>query len=54
VKTDPEVPPLPPHITLKQATNFAKALLKRDPNEARVVKGTVRQELASTLPNSDK
>ena len=27
VKTDPEVPPLPPHITLKQAKNFAAALL---------------------------
>ncbi len=29
--TDPEVPPLPPHITLKQAQGFASAILKRDP-----------------------
>src|ERR1700760_2431953 len=28
VKTDPEVPPLPPHVTLKQALLFSKTLLK--------------------------
>jgi pyruvate dehydrogenase (quinone) len=37
VKTDPEVPPLPPHITLKQAKNFTSALLKGDPNESGVM-----------------
>ena len=31
VKTDPEVPPLPPHITLKQAKNFTSDLLSPDP-----------------------
>ena len=31
VKTDPEVPPLPPHITLEQAKNFTSTLLKGDP-----------------------
>jgi pyruvate dehydrogenase (quinone) len=35
VKTDPEVPPLPPHITLQQAKNFSLALMKGDPNERR-------------------
>jgi pyruvate dehydrogenase (quinone) len=29
--TDPEEPPLPPHITVKQARSFASALLK-DPS----------------------
>ncbi|WFU75491.1 hypothetical protein [Bradyrhizobium sp. CB2312] len=33
VKTDSEVPPLSPHITLQQAKNFTLALLKGDPNE---------------------
>ena len=30
-KTDPEVPPLPPHITLKQAKAFTSTLLSGDP-----------------------
>jgi pyruvate dehydrogenase (quinone) len=50
VKTDPEVPPLPPHITLKQARHFAETLIKGDPNEGKVIKGTVRQVLSSILP----
>jgi pyruvate dehydrogenase (quinone) len=50
VKTDPEVPPLPPHITLKQAKNFTSALLKGDPNESGVIKGAARQVLESILP----
>lgn len=31
VRTDPNVPPLPPHITREQATGFLKALVKGDP-----------------------
>jgi pyruvate dehydrogenase (quinone) len=54
-KTDPEVPPLPPHITLKQAKAFAEALIKGDPEEAGVIAGTARQVLSSILPGrSDK
>ena len=49
VKTDPEVPPLPPHITLKQAANFAKALVKGDPREGSVIVGAVKQVLGSLL-----
>ena len=30
VKTDPEVPPLPPHITLDQAKKFSMSLTKGD------------------------
>jgi pyruvate dehydrogenase (quinone) len=50
VKTDPEVPPLPPHITLQQAKNFSMALAKGDPNEAGVIKGAARQVLETILP----
>ncbi|HZT05193.1 MAG TPA: thiamine pyrophosphate-requiring protein [Steroidobacteraceae bacterium] len=50
VKTDPEVPPLPPHITFEQAVHFSEALLKMDPHEKRVIAGTARQKLASLLP----
>ena len=49
-KTDPEVPPLPPHITLKQAKAFAATLLAGDPEEGSVIMGTARQVLASILP----
>jgi pyruvate dehydrogenase (quinone) len=50
VKTDPEVPPLPPHIKFEQAKAFSEALLKGDPDEAKVVKGTARQVFESILP----
>lgn len=50
VKTDPEVPPLPPHITLEQAKNFSLALAKGDPNEVGVIRGAARQVLESVLP----
>ncbi len=50
VKTDPEVPPLPPHITLKDAKNFAETLIKGDPDEGHVIKGSARQILSSILP----
>ena len=29
--TDPEVPPLPPHITFKQARHFMNAMIRGDP-----------------------
>ena len=53
-KTDPEVPPLPPHITLKQAKAFAESLMKGDPAEGGVIMGTARQVLASVLPGKGK
>jgi pyruvate dehydrogenase (quinone) len=49
-KTDPEVPPLPPHITLDQAKHFASALLKVDPAETSIVANTARQVMADLLP----
>ena len=53
VKTDPEVPPLPPHITLQQAKNLTAALAKGDPNELGVIRGAARQVLDTILPNKD-
>jgi len=50
VKTDPEVPPLPPHVKFEQAVKFSKALLKGDPREGGMIKGTARQVLSSILP----
>jgi pyruvate dehydrogenase (quinone) len=50
VKTDPEVPPLSPHITLEQAKHFTEAVVKGDPHEEGLLKGTARQVLSTILP----
>ncbi|TPN33637.1 thiamine pyrophosphate-requiring protein [Mesorhizobium sp. B2-3-3] len=50
VKTDPEVPPLPPHFTFDQIKNLTSSLAKGDPSETGVIRGTVRQVLGSILP----
>ena len=50
VKTDPEVPPLPPHITLEQAKHLTSALIKGDPHEGSIIKETAKQVLASIIP----
>jgi len=50
VKTDPEVPPLPPHITLDQARHFAHTLMEGDPAERGVIANTARQVLSTVLP----
>ncbi|AVD82960.1 hypothetical protein C4Q28_12720 [Pseudomonas sp. SWI6] len=49
-KTDPNVPPLPPHIKLEQAKQFASTLLKGAPNQAGVIVQTAKQVLSSVLP----
>jgi pyruvate dehydrogenase (quinone) len=43
--TDPEVPPLPPHIRMEHAKGMASALFHGDPEAARVVRQTVREKL---------
>ncbi|EKE43204.1 hypothetical protein OCGS_2795 [Oceaniovalibus guishaninsula JLT2003] len=50
VRTDPEVPPLPPHIEVGQAVNYMKAVIKGDPEERRMIRGSARQVLAGMLP----
>jgi pyruvate dehydrogenase (quinone) len=50
VKTDPEVPPLPPHITLDAAKKLTESLIKGDPDESGVIIGTAKQVLASLVP----
>jgi len=53
VKTDPEVPPLPPHITFKQARNMMHAVLKGDPDEAGLIKGSLKQIAAAFTPEKE-
>ena len=40
---DPEVPPLPPHITFEQARAYAASIVEGDPNRWRVLKNSLRQ-----------
>jgi pyruvate dehydrogenase (quinone) len=44
--TDPNVPPLPPHITLKQAKNFTESIF-RDPDMWSMIKETWKEEVAT-------
>jgi pyruvate dehydrogenase (quinone) len=48
--TDPNVPPLPPHITLKQAKAMTFALAKGDPDFGEVMHQTLKDKLAEYLP----
>src|SRR3954447_16639116 len=47
---DPEVPPLPPHITLEQAKSFMSALRGGDPNARRVISESFKQKMLELLP----
>jgi pyruvate dehydrogenase (quinone) len=47
--TDPEVPPLPPHISLEQAKHFTQAAL-RDPNRGAMLRQSVQQLVKDVLP----
>jgi len=46
---DPDVPPLPPHVSTEQATNLAAALAKGDPDRADVLERSLREKLAGLL-----
>jgi pyruvate dehydrogenase (quinone) len=47
--TDPEVPPLPPHIRFEQAHGMASALAHRDPASRRMVTEALKGKLAEFL-----
>ena len=46
---DPEFPMMPPHVTLKEATSYVKAVLKGDPNAGEMIKDTVKTAVASVF-----
>ncbi|MGH8116947.1 MAG: thiamine pyrophosphate-requiring protein [Rhodanobacteraceae bacterium] len=48
--TDPEVPPLPPHITLKQAKALAESILKGDSDVPGMLRGSTRETWATLFP----
>jgi pyruvate dehydrogenase (quinone) len=50
--TDPNVPPLPPHITLKDAKNFMM-MMRDEPELGSVLKNSAKELLTSIVPSSD-
>ncbi|WP_275556584.1 thiamine pyrophosphate-requiring protein [Mixta sp. Marseille-Q2659] len=54
VKTDPEIAPLPPHITFKQAKAFMASMMKGDRGAAQVIGDTASQLLNEVLPKKKK
>ena len=48
--TDPEVPPLPPHITFKQAMDFSKSLLHDSAREG-MIRGAVKDMVETFVPH---
>jgi pyruvate dehydrogenase (quinone) len=52
--TDPEVPPLPPHITFKQAKSFLESMLKGDPNSRSMIAQSFKEMMDSWLPHASE
>ena len=51
-RADPDVPPLPPHITLKDAKNFM-TMMRDEPNLGSVIVNSARQLFARVLPSAE-
>jgi pyruvate dehydrogenase (quinone) len=49
--TDPNVPPLPPHITLEQAKEFASSIWSRDAESLGFIKQTIKDVSENFLPH---
>jgi pyruvate dehydrogenase (quinone) len=45
VLTDPEVPPLPPHIRIEHAKGLLGALMHGDPESTRIVRQSLRDKI---------
>jgi pyruvate dehydrogenase (quinone) len=52
-RTDPDVPPIPPHATFEQAKDLAKALLHGDPNSLGVIKEGLMTKVREVIPGKD-
>ncbi len=48
--TDPEVPPLPPHITIEQAKHFISAVRGGDPHSRELITESFKQKILEFLP----
>jgi pyruvate dehydrogenase (quinone) len=53
VKTAPDIAPLPPHITLKEARSFMASIAKGDPSAGQMIADTARQVLDGIMHKKD-
>ena len=51
--TDPDVPPLPPHISLKEATAFMSFFLKGDSRSQGTMKQSFKEFIQGLIPHKD-
>ncbi|MDQ6812615.1 MAG: thiamine pyrophosphate-dependent enzyme, partial [Bacteroidota bacterium] len=51
--TDPSVPPLPPHISVKQAVSFSSSMLKGDVDTWSMIKQSWKDVIENYLPHKD-
>ncbi|WP_427170341.1 thiamine pyrophosphate-requiring protein [Arthrobacter sp. 92] len=51
VRTDPDIPPIPPHATLEQALNSAKAVMKGDDSAWGIIKEGMKTKAQEFLPH---
>jgi len=51
VRTDPDVPPIPPHATFEQAKNAAEAMIKGDEDRRGVIVEGVKTKVQEFLPH---
>ena len=54
VRTDPEVAPFPPHLTLAQAKAFMSSIIKGDKGTGHVLADTARQLLHEVIPGTGR
>jgi len=50
---DPEFPMMPPHITLKEVTAYAKSVLKGDPDAKHMIGETIKTAVASVFKKDE-
>jgi len=53
-KTDPNVPPLPPHISFAQAQAYLSSIVKGDPDAMAMVKQTTKDLVGAWLPGNGR
>ena len=52
--TDPDVPPLPPHVSIKQAGHYVRAVLRGDPDALGIVTATIKEVWDGLFPGRGK
>lgn len=53
VVCDPNVPPIPPHISFEQARQYLASFIKGDPDASAMARLSFRDVLATWLPGKE-